>query len=92
MEGLLTHGTAERFAVGGQVALQFHLAGEALRAKQTAVRLGQVKVVDPHMHLNHQHTKTSDGWSYGACCTKYYSLISDDKQKISVKRGTIVLC
>ena len=54
VERLLAHGAAERLAVGGQVTLQFHLTGEALRTEQAAVRLGQVKVVHPHMHLENR--------------------------------------
>ena len=54
MERLLAHGAAEWLAVGGQVTLQLHLTGEALRAEQAAVGLGQVKVVHPHVHLENR--------------------------------------
>lgn len=56
VERLLAHGAAERLAVGGQVTLQLHLTGEALRAEQAAVRLGQVKVVHPHVHLENRNS------------------------------------
>ena len=55
VERLLTHGAAERLAVGGQVTLQLHLTGEALRAEQAAVRLGQVKVVHPNVYLENRN-------------------------------------
>jgi hypothetical protein len=51
VEGLLTHGALEGLAVGGQVTLQFHLTGKTLRTEQAPIRLGQVKMVHAHVHL-----------------------------------------